>query len=90
MDCSLPGSSGHEISQARTLELVAIFSSRGSSRLRDRTRVSYLTGRIFTTEMPPIGKVHTVSLVNFHHDPRVKNVFIPIMKMRKLKLRKVE
>ena len=35
MDYSLPGSSVHEISQARTLEWVAISFSRGSSRLRD-------------------------------------------------------
>ena len=31
MDCSLPGSSGHEISQARILESVAVSFSRGSS-----------------------------------------------------------
>ena len=31
MDCNLPGSSVHGISQARTLEWVAISSSRGSS-----------------------------------------------------------
>ena len=30
MDCSLPGSSVHEISQARILEWIAISSSRGS------------------------------------------------------------
>ena len=35
MDCSLPGSSVHDISQARILEWVAISSSRGSSRPRD-------------------------------------------------------
>ena len=40
MDCSLPGSSVHGISQARVLEQVAIFSSRGSSRPRDWTHVS--------------------------------------------------
>ena len=33
MDCSPPGSSVHEILQARILEWVAISSSRGSSRL---------------------------------------------------------
>ena len=37
MDCNLPGSSVHGISQARVLEWVAIFSSRGSSRPRDGT-----------------------------------------------------
>ena len=36
MDCSLPGSSVHGISQARILERGAISSSRGSSRPRDR------------------------------------------------------
>ena len=40
MDCSLPGSSVHGISQARILEWVAISSSRGSSGPRDRTCVS--------------------------------------------------
>ena len=55
MDCSPPGSSVHATSQARIREWVAIFSSRGSSRLRDRTRVSGLTctvGEFFTTEPP--------------------------------------
>ena len=40
MDCRLPGSSVHGISQARILEWVAIPFSRGSSRPRDRTRIS--------------------------------------------------
>ena len=39
MDCSPPGSSVHGISQARILEWVAIFFSRGSSQPRDRTWV---------------------------------------------------
>ena len=37
--CKLPGSSVHGISQARMLEWVAIFFSRGSSQPRDQTRV---------------------------------------------------
>ena len=37
LDCSPPGSSGHGISQARILELVAISYSRGSSQPRDQT-----------------------------------------------------
>ena len=41
MDCSSPGSSVHEIFQARILDWVAISFSRGSSEPRDRTRVSY-------------------------------------------------
>ena len=44
MVCSLPGSSVHEIVQARMLEWVAIPFSRVSSRPRDRTRVSYIAG----------------------------------------------
>ena len=48
MDCSLPGSSVHGIFQARVLERVAISFSRGSSRLRDGTRVSYIVGSRFT------------------------------------------
>ena len=40
MDCSLPGSSVHRVFQARILEWVAIFSSRGSSWPRDWTNVS--------------------------------------------------
>ena len=40
MDCSLPGSSVHGISQARILEWVAISFSRGTSQARDRTYIS--------------------------------------------------
>ena len=40
MDCSPPGSSVHGIFQARMLEWVAIFFSRGSSQPRDETHVS--------------------------------------------------
>ena len=41
--CSLPGSSVHEISQARILKWVAITSSRGSSWPRDRIHVSCIS-----------------------------------------------
>ena len=43
VDCSLPGSSVHGILQARILEWVAMSSSRGSSRPRDGTHVSYIS-----------------------------------------------
>ena len=43
MDCSLPGSSVSGISQARILEGVAIFCSRGSSQPRGRTCVSCIS-----------------------------------------------
>ena len=48
MDCSSPGSSVHEILQARILEWVAIPFSRGSSRPRDWTWVSCIAGKFFT------------------------------------------
>ena len=48
MDCSMPGSSIHGILQARTLEWVAMLSSRGSSQSRDRTQASCSAGRYFT------------------------------------------
>ena len=47
VDCSLPGSSVHGIFQARILEWAAISFSRGSSKPRDRTRVSHVVGRCF-------------------------------------------
>ena len=49
---SPPGSSVHRILKARTLEWVAMPSSRGSSQHRDWTCVSYVSalgGRFFTT-----------------------------------------
>ena len=49
MDCSPPGSSIHRILQARILEWVAIFFSRGSSQPRYWTWVSHIAGRLFTT-----------------------------------------
>ena len=52
MDCSPPGSSVQGILQARTLERGAMLSSRGSSRPRDQTSISYvsaLAGRLFAT-----------------------------------------
>ena len=52
MDSSPPGSSAHAIFQARILEWVAISFSRGSFQPRNRTHVSCLAGRFFTTEPP--------------------------------------
>ena len=48
MDCSLPGSSVHGISQARILEWVVISSTRGSSQSRYQTPISCTAGRVFT------------------------------------------
>ena len=59
-----PGSSVHGILQARILEWVAIPPSRGSSRPRDRTRVSCVSstaGRVFTAEPPGKPRVTPVT-----------------------------
>ena len=48
LDYSPPGSSVHEILQARILERVAIPFSKGSSQPRDQTEVSCIAGRFFT------------------------------------------
>ena len=62
MDCSPPGSSVHEIFQARILEWVAISFSRGSSHSRDQICVSCLAGWFFITEPP--GKLISWSIVS--------------------------
>ena len=49
--CGPPASSVHGILQARILEWVAMPSSRGSSWPKDRTCVSCIAGRFFTTEL---------------------------------------
>ena len=48
IDCSLPGSSGHGIFQARILECIAISFSRGFFLPRDLTWISHIVGRCFT------------------------------------------
>ena len=50
MDSSPPGFSVHGISQARILEWVAIFFSRGSSWPRNQIHVFCIAGRCFTDE----------------------------------------
>ena len=62
MDCSPPGSSIHGIFQARVLEWVAISFFRGSSRPKDRTRVSHVVDRCFTT----LQRLQLEGLSQFH------------------------
>ena len=79
VDCSPPGSSVHGILQARILEWVAISFSRGSSQLRDWTRVSCFAGRRFilwATREPTISlQFRMFNLINlywsnsFHFSP---------------------
>ena len=52
VDCSPPGSSLRGVSQAGILGWVAISSSSGSSRARDQTPVSDISGGFFTSEPP--------------------------------------
>ena len=54
MDCSLPGSSVHGISQARKLEWVAISFSRGSSRPRNQTLISCVSCASRQIFLPPL------------------------------------
>ena len=68
MGCSPPGSSAHEILQARILEWVAIPFFSGSSWPRDRTRVSCIAGRFFTawaTREAPITNTDRISVWTF-------------------------
>jgi len=53
MDCSLLGSSLHDISQARILAWVTISSSRASSPLRDGTRLLQLLHWQMVNAEPP-------------------------------------
>ena len=52
MDYNPPGSSVHEILQARIPEWVAVLFSRGSSRPRDWTEIYHIAGRFFTVWAP--------------------------------------
>ena len=67
MDCSMRGFSVHRISQARILERVAFFFSRGPSGPRDQTQVSWLAGGFFThwtTRDRPSSSVGKESAIN--------------------------
>ena len=58
MDYSPPGFFVHRVPQAKILGWIVISSSRGSSQLRDRTRISCgscIADRFFTTE--PLGNM---------------------------------
>ena len=57
MDSYLPGSSVHGIFQAWVLERVAISFSRGSSWPRDRTQISLIVGRCFTSGLSHQGRL---------------------------------
>ena len=56
VDCSPQGSSVHGILQARTLEGIAMPSSRGSSRLRDQALLCLLHWQVGSLPLAPPGK----------------------------------
>ena len=64
MDCRLPGSSVHGILQARILEWVSIYSSRGTSQPRDRTQVSHIVGIFFTIWATREAQKYSISYQN--------------------------
>ena len=55
-----PGSSVHEILQARILEWVAILFSRGSSQPRDQLTSPALSGGFFTSGLPEKSRVCSI------------------------------
>ena len=66
MDCSPSGSSVHRIFQTRILEWVAISFSKGSSRPRDQTCITYVscvTSRLLTSWAEWIGHHKTVQML---------------------------
>ena len=74
MDCSSPGSSVHGISQARTLEWVPIYLSRGSSPGIEHASLmsTALVGGFLTTEPPwkpngTNGELIQTLMFNPHH-----------------------
>ena len=84
MDCSPPGSSVREISQARILEWVAISFSRGSSWPRGQTQVSCTAGGFFTAEPPgkPLMYIHHEGIfLSLMDRPRLISHFPPAISM---------
>ena len=75
VDCSLPGFSVHGILQARILEWVTIFSSRGSSWPRDWTLVSCIGGRRFNLWATREAHVYKDSTFLPQYLPQFVNVY---------------
>ena len=74
-DSNPPGSSVHGTLQARTLEWVAISTSRGSSQPRDQTQVSRIASRLFTiwaTQLIPVFEDLSCRFAIIHENLRVQ------------------
>ena len=74
-DCSPPGSSVHEISQARMLEWVAIPFSRGAFWPRDRTPVSCITRWILNHWATREALIELVQASKHTHTPNLCHPF---------------
>ena len=82
MHGSSPGSSARGISETRILEWVAVSSSRGSSRPRDQTQVSYTASRFFTSEPEEpieIGKGRVQTQERFQVHASSSHTLLPFM-----------
>ena len=81
MDCSPPVSSVHGVLQARILEWVAMPSSRGSSWLRNQTRVCLLHWQADSLPLAPPGKPllpsrgHKILLQSLKNSEFSNNIF---------------
>ena len=79
MDCSPPGSSVHEILQARILVWVAISFSRGSSQPRDCTHISCISGigRQILYPQCHVGSpfLFPLCVLNLSHQPLIISLF---------------
>ena len=68
MDRSLPGSSVHEILQARVPEWVAMPSSRGSSQSRDRTKsLVFSASQVDSLPLSHWGRLHDIIMMDTCH-----------------------
>ena len=95
MACSLPGSSVHEILQARILEWLATLSSRGSSWPRDQTHVSCVSCIASATWEAPISSYVTHGncqvlclwkVLSAHPSPSVLSPFVLLPSSHQLSL----
>ena len=81
IDCSLLGFSIHGIFQARVLEWVAIFFSRGSSRPRDQTRSPTLQADALPFEPPGKPKERNSCISGESWPPNFMEVTLAILQV---------
>ena len=74
LSCSPPGSSIHEVFQARIVEWVAISYFRGSSSPRDQTQVSGIAGRFFTIWASRVTTIHKFQINAVSQERRLQSL----------------